>query len=523
MNCPKCNEVLEEGMRFCTKCGANIEEATKELEEQKRKEAEQEKRIKEEAEEIARLEAEVKAQREAEEKRIEEERKQEELKRQEEEAKAREEERIRKEEEARKLEEERREEELKREEERLEEEKRILEEEKRKLEEEKLRAIREAEELKRIKEEQEEKERQAEENAKKAIEVSEEKREESKEETKVVESVKETVASEAEFKPAKKQKSKPKRKGFIRRFFDRLVLIIVLIAIFVGGIYYLNLKGYLPEVVSKEINGLIDQLKDVKAGINQEYKNEAKEENNTLKEVNDKEDNTSKTTWVVENTIEAENIINLDKDVSTIIQDGKCGIVDNKTGKILLEVKYDGIYKLNGEIVVVNEDKLYNVDSKYQLADEINNISEDEAIYEYIYVKEDDNVYYYDSVTGTLQDVTKVESHPSEFVIYEEVTINDDDVSIVNEERHVLYEAINHTGNFGVYNVRERANVTEAVYQNIFDYNEDYAAAKKEDVAGFLNKEGEEVFFEYEETRNVYDNLAWAKKDGKWGIIKIEK
>ena len=520
MNCPKCNEVLEKGMRFCTKCGANIEEATKELEEQKRKEAEQEQRIKEEAEEIARLEAEVKAQREAEEKRIEEERKQEELKRQEEEAKAREEA-------ARRLEEERREEELKREEERLEEEKRILEEEKKKLEEEKLQAIREAEELKRIKEENEEKERQAAENAKKALEVSKEQKEEfiAKAETKVVETVKENVASEAEFKPAKKQKVKKKRKGIIRRLFDRLILIIVLIAVFVGGIYYLNRNGYLPEVVSNEINGLLEQLKDVKSGMNQEYKNNEKKESSEAKKDKETTENKNevKITWAIENTIDAENIINLNSDVSTIIQNGKYGIIDNETGKILLDVKYDGVYVLNGTIIVVDGEKLYNVDSKYQIANEADDITVDEYIYEYIYVKADDNIYFYDSIDGAIKDIEKVESHPAEVVVYEEVTIDEDDISIVNGERNVQYEAINHTGNFGVYSVKERAKVTDAKYQNIFDYNEEYAATKNGDVAGFLKKTGEEIAFEYEETRNVYNGLAFAKKDGKWGIIKIEK
>ena len=35
MICPKCNEKIADNSKFCTKCGANIEEATK-AEEEKR-------------------------------------------------------------------------------------------------------------------------------------------------------------------------------------------------------------------------------------------------------------------------------------------------------------------------------------------------------------------------------------------------------------------------------------------------------------------------------------------------------
>ena len=39
MICPKCNEKIADNSKFCTKCGANIEEVTKELEAHKIEEA----------------------------------------------------------------------------------------------------------------------------------------------------------------------------------------------------------------------------------------------------------------------------------------------------------------------------------------------------------------------------------------------------------------------------------------------------------------------------------------------------
>lgn len=55
MKCPNCNEELEKGAKFCTKCGANIEQALAE-----RVQAEAEAKAKEEAEMKAKIEAEAK-------------------------------------------------------------------------------------------------------------------------------------------------------------------------------------------------------------------------------------------------------------------------------------------------------------------------------------------------------------------------------------------------------------------------------------------------------------------------------
>lgn len=64
MICPKCNEKIADNSKFCTKCGANIEEVTKELEAQKieeAKKAEEEKRAIEENEKTKSVEEESKA------------------------------------------------------------------------------------------------------------------------------------------------------------------------------------------------------------------------------------------------------------------------------------------------------------------------------------------------------------------------------------------------------------------------------------------------------------------------------
>lgn len=488
MNCPKCGEVLEDGMRFCTKCGTNIEEALKEEKEKIRLEAEKLKKEQEEREakrlEYEKRERELKE--EAERRRQEDEKRQKELKEAEE---------------RRKLEEEKNREELRLEKERLEEEKRKIEEEKRKLEEDKLRAIREAEELKRAKEENKE-------DIKPNIES------ETKEEPK--------IPKEAEFKPAKQQETvvKKKRKGFIRRFFDRLILLIVILAILIGGIYYLNLKGYLPEPVSNEINNLLDQIDKVRSGEKEEYKN-IEDSENAVEENKVDDENTSNEEWVVENTIEADDIENLNKDVSALVKDGKYGIIDNETGKILLDTKYENVSIVAGQIIVSDNGKKYSVDSRYQLGEETN-ILENTMRLEYLYNTLDNKAYVYTG-ENSLRELSKSESLSSDMIIVESVNIREDDMSISNDEIEVDYDKIDHLGMYGVYSINDNKLVSECEYDKIYEYSEGFAAYKKENVSGYLDNQGKDIGITFEETRNVYDGLSWVKKDGKWGLYKVTK
>lgn len=490
MNCPKCGEVLEDGMRFCTKCGTNIEEALKEEKEKIRLEAEKLKKEQEERE-AKRLEYEKRERdlkEEAERRRQEDEKRQKELKEAEE---------------RRKLEEEKNREELRLEKERLEEEKRKIEEEKRKLEEDKLRAIREAEELKRAKEENENKE-----DIKPNIES------ETKEEPK--------IPKEAEFKPAKQQETvvKKKRKGFIRRFFDRLILLIIILAILIGGIYYLNLKGYIPEPISSEINSLIDQIKDVRSAEKEEYKN-IEDDENTVEENSVTDESISGEEWVVENTIEADDIENLNKDVSALVKDGKYGIIDNETGKILLDTKYENVSIVAGQIIVSDNGKKYSVDSRYQLGEETN-ILENTMRLEYLYNTLDNKAYVYTG-ENSLRELSKSESLSSDMIIVESVNIREDDMSISNDEIEVDYDKIDHLGMYGVYSINDNKLVVECEYDKINDYSENYASYKKENVSGYLDNQGKDIGITFEETRNVYDGIAWVKLDGKWGLYKVSK
>lgn len=470
MKCPKCGEELDTGMRFCTRCGVNVDEAIREL-----------------AERI---------QREEEEKRLEEERK--------------------------KIEEQQKEENLRREAERIEKEKQRLEEEKRKLEEDRLRAVREAEELQRIREENAEKEKLAAENAKKAIEISNDMKEVKPDD--IIENKKEednfvpvnNNGYETGFKPTKSPKKVYRKKGFFSRLIDRLILIIILAIIIVGGIYYLNLNGYLPEELSKEINSLIDEIKDVKSSIDGEYKKDKKSDRN------DEESKNDNSNWKVENNIEADDIFDLDNYVSGIIVDGKYGIIDNDTGKILLDTKYDNIKIESNKIIVQSEGKYYFVDSKYQLTDEVvSNVQNQEEI-KYVYNTEDENIYVMKN-EHILEEFDKSVFYTDDNIVVQEASIDKDDITEANSKKSVEHDDVNFSEKYGIYNPVKKEMIVKCEYLKIFNYSEDLAAAKSDTKAGFIDKEGKQIKFDYEETRSVHSGYAFVKLDGKWGIIKVNE
>ena len=61
-------------------------------------------------------------------------------------------------------------------------------------------------------------------------------------------------------------------------------------------------------------------------------------------------------------------------------------------------------------------------------------------------------------------------------------------------------------------------------FDETYEFSEGYAAVKKESLAGIIDEDGKTIVdFKYTETRSVHSNSAFVMKDGKWGILKIEK
>ena len=497
MKCPKCGQEVRENAKFCSSCGVNLEEALREEEEKKRLEevarkAEEERKAKEEAERLEREKVEAEARAKAEAERIEKEKAEAEAR-----AKA----------EAERIEKEKAEAEAKAKEEA--EKKKAVEEENKRLQEIREAEIKKAEEERRIAEEEIKKRKAAEEEAKN--------KEEKPKETPQKEEVKK------EYKPKKKR-------GFFSRLFGTLILIIVLFAAIVGGVYYLHTQEKLPEEVSDEIDDLIEKFNIVKDDFLDKIDNKK----------DDDEEEEDKIDWKVEPEIEADDIIELDDKVSIIKLDGSYGLVNNKTGKIVLDPDYDEIlyttiYKVSDvsvnskkSIVIKKGNKYYSVDSKYQKDDEVK-ISE---------TKDEKVIYYYDHYDEVVYEGVNEFSKfiPSSSKIKDESNLKvctnlniittdgkearSDDLTKgkfkIDMKKSDIYDK-------GYFDLNTGKLIINCDYEDAYDFSEGYAAVKKEGKAGFIDGDGKTVVdFKFDETRSVHDGLAWAKKDGKWGLIEVK-
>ena len=335
-----------------------------------------------------------------------------------------------------------------------------------------------------------------------------------KEEVKVK---KEESFSEPKVQPKKKVKV---RKCLLRRVFDRLLLIIIIAALIIGGVYYLHREKKLPEQVSDEIDSLIDKFNFFK---------------DNYKDSDDKDDE-EKIDWKIEADFDADDIIDLNDKVS-IVKDGKeYGLVNNETGKIVLEVKYDSIdyktiYKKGKSessakkgIVIEEDGKYYSVDSKYQKADEV--VVVDEKDTEYYYDHYDEVVYvgtdkFSKYVTGTEKIDSKLKlCRNLKIVTTDGKSAENDDISketfSIDMKKSEVYD-------FGYFDLKTGKLVINCDYEEAEEFSDGFAAVTKEEKAGFIDEDGEDVGeFKFDKTRSVHDGLAWAEKDGKWGLIEVK-
>ncbi len=326
-----------------------------------------------------------------------------------------------------------------------------------------------------------------------------------------------------EEKPKKEKKKKIKiKKNIFQRMFNKLLFMIIVAAIIIGGIYYCYRQELLPEFVQEQVQDFDFKLQNV---INT-YKDLKNDDNSNPAEVEEKEE------WKVEPSIEADNIEELDEDVSVIVKDNKYGIIDNETGEILLEEKYSNIFYgeyTNKEdatekgIIVKDSDKYYTVDSEYKIDDEVK-ISEDENEVSYYYDHHSDKIYETDSDLNAAEfkKVTKKELKVCTDI--DIVTTEGEEARSTDLPEKFTIDPDNSTETTkGYFNTSTGKLVINCDYDKAYEFNEKYAAVKIDNKAGYIDESGEKVIeLKYEETRNLHNGLAFVKKDGKWGILKIK-
>lgn len=443
MNCPNCDHEVKGDAKFCTVCGANIEEALK------TKEREIQEQIKKEK---------IKKKEQADKKKLEELRKQEQEK-----------------------------------------------QEQLMKEAEKAEAIRQAKEegieLEIIDDEPEEEEEVIEEEKPKGDEFKV-KREEA---------------------PKKEKKKKVRlKKNIFQILIEKLLFIIIVAAIICGGLYYCYRNNYLPdfamqkaEEIDKTVQNIIQMNKDI-----EDIKDGKKPSDNANFE------------WIVEPTIEADNILDLTDDYSIIIKNNLYGLIDNKDGKIVLEPKYSlieyGQYTISSQtekgIIVKQEEKFYKLNDKFELDGEVVKTDTTTDKGSYFYCHHDSRVYF-NSAAGTCKKANEKTDKRLEIcrdiTIVTKTGIEAKDTALpetfeIDFEKSVI-------GPKGYCDPEKGELIIDCNYTEAYDFSEGYAAVLEDDKAGFINEKGEKIKeFSYEATRSVHNKAAFAKENGKWGIIKIK-
>ena len=336
---------------------------------------------------------------------------------------------------------------------------------------------------------------------------------------------KEFKIKENKAKPKKEKKKKVKiKKNIFQRFINKIIFMLVTAAIIIGVVYYAYANQLLPDFAQKEIEDFDKKLQNVIS-----TGKEVKEGRENYTEIEEKNN------WEVEPNIEADDIKDLSKEVSVIVKNGKEGLIDNKTGEIVLEPRYTGIFyieyydigkteedKTKG-IVVKDIEKYYKVDSKYQISTEVTTITPIEEG-TYFYEHHDAQVYYAsrDGETKKADTTSKKELKVCtdiDLVTTEGIAAKDDELP---ENFKIDFEKSKITTK-GYCDTSKAELVINCDYDEAYEFCDGYAAVKVDKKAGIIDENGNKVIeLEYDETRSVHGDKAFAKQNGKWGILNIK-
>ncbi len=314
------------------------------------------------------------------------------------------------------------------------------------------------------------------------------------------------------------------KKNIFQRIFNKLLFMIIIAAIIIGAVYYCYTQKLLPEFIQKEVEDFDYKLQNV---INNYKEVEAKKAN--TEEINNNEE------WIIDPTVEADDIKDLNQEVSAIVKDGKYGIINNTTSEILLEPKYTNIYygeyydidkteeeKTEG-IIVKDIEKFYKVDSSYKISTEINVLPE-ETKNTYFYDHHGENVYETTATGETTKFKTNNSKELEVCTDIDLVTTDDNAARNVDlPEKFVIDFDKSTVTTKGYFDTSTGELIINCDYDEAYEFVGRYAAVKFENKAGIIDKEGNEVVeLKYQETRSVHNGTAFVKKDGKWGILKIK-
>lgn len=202
------------------------------------------------------------------------------------------------------------------------------------------------------------------------------------------------------------------------------------------------------------------------------------------------------------------NNIWYEENVLKVKKDGKYGLIDYE-GKILISCLYDDIYSLKGtsnSIIIKKDDKLGLVDCKGNIIIEptcVNIIAMSEDYTSGYIIQNSDNNYGLVDFNKTIileakyQDIKQVSGN-NMYVVKE-----NDTYKMIDKSENIIIENID-------------GEVKEINGENI--------VIVKDGKYTIINKTGEEILTQkYDDLKNAYDDYYIAKKDNKYGIIKLNE
>lgn len=327
-------------------------------------------------------------------------------------------------------------------------------------------------------------------------------------------------------KPEKKVKEKKTKikvkKNIFQRILNKIIFIIIFAAIVIGAIYYCYKQQILPKFMQEEIQDFDKKLQNV---IN------TKEEINDLNAISPQFETKE---WKVDPNIEADEIRDLTDEVSVIVKNNKEGLIDNQTGEIVLEPKYTLIFiteyydldkteedKVQG-IVVKDIEKYYEIDKDFKIGTEVNVITQVEEG-TYFYDHHDDQIYYSNELSETSKVTTTKEKELKictdiDIITTEGIAAKDTDLP----EKFVIDFSKSTVTTKGYFDTSTGKLTINCDYDEAYEFSDGYAAVKIDDKAGIIDENGNKVIeLKYEETRSVHNGVAFAKQNGKWGILEV--
>ena len=234
--------------------------------------------------------------------------------------------------------------------------------------------------------------------------------------------------------------------------------------------------------------------------------------------------------WEIEATIEADDIKDLTEDYSIIIKNNLYGLISNKDGKIVVEPKYSlieyGNYTIAGVaekgIIAKEGEKFYKVNDKFELAGEVTRAESNEK--HFFYEHHVSSVFVNNSEGICSKSNTATDNRIEVCTDISIVTTTGVDASsaLLPETFSIDFEKST-LGTKGYCNPEKGELIIDCNYQEALPFSEGYAAVVRDGKAGFIDEKGERVKdFVFEATRSVHDKTAFAKENGKWGIIKVK-